>query len=322
MPHHPPSPAPRPAFSLVELMIVITIIGLLISILVPAVVAVQDMANSVACQSNLEQIAKAVLTYATENREAIVPTRYGDASAADGLNWCNLLIMGDYISAPNTADLDGEQPANNKLPTEDACVFLCPVSTQQAVTDPTAIDTPDEDAAQGWVRLGNDDWKVDCSYYWNGCTDNFSENPADPDDDWILDFPSLAVDADSGRIRYHTLSEIRRRHSMAMVMDGILYNGHAYPALIAARHPAEYGRRSRTNVAYYDGHVEGIIRGLGGDGDPDNFTWEENEFAKTDDEEGRAPFIKGRENLSGGPPFFRIHQQRPVTATEEEEDGG
>jgi prepilin-type processing-associated H-X9-DG protein len=43
-------------------------------------------------------------------------------------------------------------------------------------------------------------------------------------------------------------------------MDGIFYDGSSYPARIAARHRGDIGVRGRTNIAYYDGHVEALER--------------------------------------------------------------
>jgi prepilin-type N-terminal cleavage/methylation domain-containing protein/prepilin-type processing-associated H-X9-DG protein len=68
-------------FTLIELLTVIAIIGILAAILIPVVGRVRDSARSTACQSNLRELGKAALIFASENRERLPPAALNPANA-------------------------------------------------------------------------------------------------------------------------------------------------------------------------------------------------------------------------------------------------
>lgn len=69
-PHQRPRQSPR-GFTLVELLVVIGIIVLLISILLPSVVAAHQQAQAIKCVSNVRQIGQAALMYAQDNNRYV-----------------------------------------------------------------------------------------------------------------------------------------------------------------------------------------------------------------------------------------------------------
>jgi prepilin-type N-terminal cleavage/methylation domain-containing protein/prepilin-type processing-associated H-X9-DG protein len=103
MEQHPRHGRRASAFTLVEVLVVIAIIGVLISLLLPAISMARQQANTIACAANLRGIMQAIMLYATDWNDAIP----GDANTSgavlllpeyDNDNCPELIQTWDWIS--------------------------------------------------------------------------------------------------------------------------------------------------------------------------------------------------------------------------------
>jgi len=121
----------RIGFTLVELLVVIAIIGVLIALLLPAVQAAREAARRAQCQSQLKQIALAVLNHESSKG------RFPPGSTVHGLS------LTDRYSSTWTVDIlphielsavyqlwdpkqDFHQPNNKRLRETFVPVYMCP----------------------------------------------------------------------------------------------------------------------------------------------------------------------------------------------------
>ncbi len=156
MPAHMPR-LPRHAFSLVELLIVIAIIGVLVALLLPAIQAARESARRMQCANNLKQLGLAIHDY--EGAQGVLPPGYASAShatpppatrdpdtwdAPPGWGWGAFLLP--YLEQANIgaqADYNAPLWSDRHAPLVRATlpVFLCPTDSGERspllVTDPS-----------------------------------------------------------------------------------------------------------------------------------------------------------------------------------------
>lgn len=128
-----PRGSSRPAFTLVELLVVIFIIAILVGLLLPVVSGARKQADAIRCASNLRQIAVGWVMYADVNNGTCAPARVPDYPApstnmyllggieVDRPRWYTL--AGGQIGRSPFANSEDSKGKNSKASNE---LFLCP----------------------------------------------------------------------------------------------------------------------------------------------------------------------------------------------------
>ena len=127
------SSAFRPGFTLVELLVVISIIGILVGLLLPAVQAARESARKAHCENNLHQIGTALHNFHTAKSRLPVGCLEWRGPMSPRTNrqyaWSAFLLP--YLDQQNLFDsidfkLPYDDPANEPAAFTAVSVFVCP----------------------------------------------------------------------------------------------------------------------------------------------------------------------------------------------------
>jgi len=146
---------PKHAFTLVELLVVISIIALLIALLLPALDSARGAAKMVASLSNLRQIGLAIEVYGADHSERLPPlfvpvttdhpesnwAYFNDVVAVPRRTMADLLVESNYLTTPEAFT----SPANDAM-LDDAPHYMHATvqgNGQYRASHPEMYDTAD-----------------------------------------------------------------------------------------------------------------------------------------------------------------------------------
>ena len=212
-------------FTLVELLVVISIIALLIAILLPSLRRAREAAQSTVCRVNLHSLGTASHMYLNDNSDTYIPWSVVNDPVVltNNVNWVRYFLLNQYATPQSS---------------------LCPGFDNEYTEEILRLDMPNRYYAyyQG-TDYGYNYKNIGGSLHYTG--DNWSA-PAKAGQIARLGETIFAVDA----IHMNNTVTSGKRIGSALVDDSYIYL--QYPA------HSRHSNKTRINVAWCDGHVTSL----------------------------------------------------------------
>jgi prepilin-type N-terminal cleavage/methylation domain-containing protein/prepilin-type processing-associated H-X9-DG protein len=218
------------AFTLVELLVVISIIGLLAGLAVPAINGALKKAKSGACMANLRQIGLALITYATDSESGKFPESVGDDAT-----WAK--TVASYVNTTTKSKKSIFVCPGSEKPVQEGSDSTVAITygVHSALVDPTknfpinSVVRPSDVILAGDVcqNTGNRGW---------------SPNRIQEPSEFSTGGGSGGLDDDSGDLS-----------SPLPITDDVDGSSDSYTL--------RYRHQGRVNVVMVDGHAESIKKG-------------------------------------------------------------
>ena len=80
-------------FTLLELMLVTSLIGVISSMMLPAIASAREKAQATSCRNNLKSIGFSMLSYVHDNNNFVMPADFGDTNNGNVHHWLNYITQ-------------------------------------------------------------------------------------------------------------------------------------------------------------------------------------------------------------------------------------